>query len=149
MDTKKHPAHAATSRGPLACLAAACSIGLSLLLGCHTAGAAVRPPQFVAQAPSPDRIAAPSREGVLPVLAREADMRGKPPSAAALKLAHRLLDGRISRRLEAELPDLAKPQGSPVPPPAGQGNDLELWPQRKLVPAPEDPMLARLRNPFE
>lgn len=148
MDTEKYPAHAAMSHGTLARLAAAYVIGLSVAVGCHTAQAAVGPPAVVAQFPSRDQVARSARERALPVLARGTDVQGKPPSAAALKLARRLLDWRISRRLEAELPDLAKPQGPPSPPPAGQGDDFQLWPQRKLVPAPEDPMLAGLRSPF-
>jgi hypothetical protein len=67
-----------------------------------------------------------------------------------LKLARRLLDPHLSPHIEAELPDLAKPQGPYSAPPAPQGDDLELWPRQELVPAPapDDPLLDRLRNPF-
>jgi hypothetical protein len=72
------------------------------------------------------------------------------PSAEALKFANELLDPWLPRDIQAELPDLAKPQGPYSAPPAPQGDDLQLWPESKLVTAPtsDDPLLARLRNPF-
>ena len=57
-----------------------------------------------------------------------------------------LLDPGLDPCLEAELPALGKPRPLPYAPAAPQGDDLELWPKLKLVPAPvhDDVLLERL-----
>ena len=60
--------------------------------------------------------------------------------------ARQWLDAKLDPCLKAELPALGKPRPRPYAPAAPQGDDLELWPKVKLVPAPvhDDVLLERL-----
>jgi hypothetical protein len=110
---------AATVRKPqkgLAWLGVSCVLGLlSAFQDDDAAGVIERSPAVREQPGAPV-----ARPGESAATAGEASVTSPQPSAEGLRWGERLLDLRVSRRIEAELPDLGTPRAPPRAPAAPQ-----------------------------
>jgi hypothetical protein len=102
-----------TPRDRLSGLAVSCALGLLIAFPVDHAVGAVERSTALQGAPS-------ARAGESAATAGEASVTSPQPSAEALRWGERLLDPRVSRRIEAELPDLGTPRAPPPAPAAPQ-----------------------------
>jgi len=136
------PAFTSGSCRTLSLLAIAVPMGVAAVWS--SAEAAVRPSAQIGQVIAQIHSEACADGRASLALASPTQVHGAPPSAAALALARRLLDPHLSRRLQAQLPDLGEPRSPSAAPSSPWGIEFQLWPRPKLVPVPDLPPLARL-----